>query len=50
MRSDVEENPDPELANALKDHRDAIDTKDHETTIDGKDRPKRIETRRSILE
>ena len=50
MRSDVEENPDPELANALKDHRDAIDTKDHETTIDGKDRPKRIETCRSILE
>src|SRR4051794_37843750 len=50
MRSDIEENPDPGLANTLKRHRDAIESKDKEATIDGKDWPKRVETRRSILE
>ena len=50
MRSDVEEIADPQLANTLKKHRIAIEGKDHETTIDGKDRPRRIATRRAILE
>ena len=50
MRSDIEEKPDPKLANTLKQHRIAIESKDHETTIDGKDGPKRIATRRAILE